>query len=419
MKKTMGHLFQRGGKGNWHIEFTINGHKTAKSLGTADKKEAIKKQKKYAEISLTTNTVEDLVHTVARAKRLVSEKKITIKNTWEEYKNSFQRKQHGEGTLGNHQRRWNRLEKWIEKNHPEVKFLNQITSNIANEFAVWLWEKNITADTFQHHINAFKMIYKNLLDTQVTPFDKIQKDVKEGVNRLGFTPAQIDKIHEAIDEKDFTVRSKPELHLLCWIAQYTGLRLVDAVLLKSSSVDLDKDNIFCTPVKTIKCNRKVSIPINSELREKLAKADLTQEYVLPELAKRYLHSRHGVIKSMLLIFKRAGLTEKQTRDRGMARSLYGFHSFRHTFCITMVNATPPVPVAVLADMMGDNIATVSKYYVKINDESKIKAIQTLSNNKPVSEVEKLTERIATAVKMLESASIDGAIKAELLKILQG
>ena len=44
MKKTMGHLFQRGGKGNWHIEFTINGHKTAKSLGTADKKEAIKKQ---------------------------------------------------------------------------------------------------------------------------------------------------------------------------------------------------------------------------------------------------------------------------------------------------------------------------------------------------------------------------------------
>ena len=173
------------------------------------------------------------------------------------------------------------------------------------------------------------------------------------------------------------------------------------------------------PIKTKRTKRIVTIPIHPELLKRFKSIDLSGEYICPVLAQRYLDkkTRPNVIVFFLKVLKEAKIVDIEKRERGESRNKYGYYSYRHHFGSSMANEG--VPLAVLADMMGDDIRTASKYYIKINDESKNKAIQSLTQAKTESTEVSDAGRIQNAVKMIESATIDGAIKAELLKILQG
>lgn len=72
-----------------------------------------------------------------------------------------------------------------------------------------------------------------------------------------------------------------------------------------------------------------------------------------------------------------------------------------------------VPAAVLAAMLGDTIRTAEKYYIKISDESKMKAIQALTSNKSQAQQVNSLNKLSNQFKNLSKEQ-----KAELLKLLQ-
>ncbi len=408
-------------RGKWYsLEYYLNGKKIVKSLHTQDLKEAKAEQQRRMGIIHSTNTTEDIVHQIEKAKNLENHKAIKLAKVWEEYEKSFKRSLSSEGTLNNHKRNWEKLKIWLNKNHPEITQLHQISKTEAVEYANFLWTVgSITGETFKQKIASCKMVYKVLMEDTKTPFDEIKKETEHGIGREAFTEEQIKTIHATIKNPDFYVREKEEYITVCLLGQYLGLRFVDAILFKPKSILFDKNNVHLMPVKTKRTKRFITVPIHPELLKRFKSLDLTGEYLCPVLAKRYLNesTRPNVSVDFLHILKAAKIVEIESRTRGKARNKYGYYSFRHYFGSKMANND--VTLAVLADMMGDDIQTASKYYVKINDESKNKAINSLSSVKSASEAEVLTNRIQKACKAIESAKISKAIKAKLLKILQG
>lgn len=416
-----GYMFKRSSAGKkvaddepgiYYLQIQTNGKRTLMSLKTDNKKVAEQKRKDYLEDPKRAKSKERMFFHFAEARQL-TEAKVPIDIAWSKYEKCPSRPQSADGTLGNHKRNWNHFKDWILSKHPETVNLNQITKHEAEEYTIFLWKTNITADTFRYKFITLKLVYKNLLNTPQTPFDKIKKTKVEGIARLGFSLEQIEKIHKILNDPTLTIAHKDEWHLACYISQFTGARLVDTILMQCSSINLDKNNISFKPIKTIRANVNVSMPIATQLREKLQQVDLTGKYVLPKLATQYLKEDTRLKLDFALVLDKAEIKDKQERDRGETRRLYGFHSFRHHFADFQVNKE--TPVAILASLMGDNIRTVERYYATINEESKIKAIQRFDNTSAISD----TERIQSTVEMLETLDIPLDAKVKLLKILQG
>lgn len=420
MAKTtgLGHLFKRGKV--WQLAWTVNGVKRAKSLNTTNKEDAITEQKRMMGLQHQIQTTEDVIHHTAKNKKLITLNTIKLDKVWDEYDKNFYRPTSSPGTLGNHERNWKQLKNWLNEKHPEIKTLNEITKEIAVEYSNYLWQGGIHGDTFKLKLTSIKMIYRTLMEEKKTPFDGIKKETGNNIGREGFTDAQMAKIHELLNDPDFELEDKDEWKVVCKIGQYFGFRFVDAVLLKCKSINFDLDNVTIVPVKTQRTGVTVTIPMALEIRNIFQGLDLSGEYVSPNLAKRYLSPKNKLVgQDFAVILKKAKIREIEKRNRGLARNKFGFYSYRHQFAVKLANSVPPTSLPTLSSMLGDNPATAAKYYIKISGASKITAINALFNNKPESTEVSDAERIANAVKMIETVTIDGAIKAELLKILQG
>jgi integrase len=192
--------------------------------------------------------------------------------------------------------------------------------------------------------------------------------------------------------------------------------------------------ITATPIKTKGIQRKVHIPLAPQLKSQLDRAESLDksEYVMPGIVERYQRNPDGVVDDFfkILDLESVGLKEVKEAARGKSRRTYSFHSFRHSFASFAANAG--IPISTLAAILGDNARTLEKYYVKISDESKTKAIMSMpqlsigSNTgavievTPISMVEDLKNRIAGAIAAINGAGerVHPDTRMELLKILE-
>jgi hypothetical protein len=94
------------------------------------------------------------------------------------------------------------------------------------------------------------------------------------------------------------------------------------------------------------------------------------------MAERYKTNKSGVKRDIQHIIEAAGFTGKNEGvKRGIVRSLYGFHSFRHAFA--SICASSGVPITTLSEILGDNIATLQRYYMHAQTEGRQKVIEAL------------------------------------------
>ena len=175
MKTTgLGYLFKRGNV--YYLTYQVNGKKQTISLKEKNEKEAIKEQKKVMQTALHASTEEKVIRAIAEARQVHKSKKILLDTVWDKYEKNVRRTNHSAATLANHKRVWMALKEWLNKKYPLVTCLDHINISMAEEYTVYLWEKNITGDTFTNKLASIKMIYKILLDETKTPFDYIKKD---------------------------------------------------------------------------------------------------------------------------------------------------------------------------------------------------------------------------------------------------
>jgi integrase len=207
------------------------------------------------------------------------------------------------------------------------------------------------------------------------PFDKdnIPRKRKNTICKKEFTKKEVLRILKSFDDPALKIANKKELRVLFYIGAHTGMREKDGCLLKWENVDWEANSIIITPAKTRRFNTVTDTPIRPELKEQLLKALdwKSDEYVLPNVAKRYKHDCAEITYDVIKILTYNGFTcripgENAERERKRAISRYGFHSFRYSFitACTEKNMQP----SIIRDMVGHLTLKQTLYYTRPTNE---------------------------------------------------
>lgn len=399
--KGSGYIFQRRPGGNYYLEYKINNIRKTISLKTKNKKDADKKTEEILKPAVQAKTKEQVLLNVAESKKLLKRSTLILDQTWKVFSNmpvgkgKAQRPPSSSGTLGNYERNWNQFKDWLNEHYPKIDhFSDEINADIAFEYSAYLWDSGISANTYNYKIGTLKLIARVLEDKA-----NLSKNVWLEVGRKS-APQKTKKLMsfrdvlellKIFDDDKFEIFLKSEMRTLFYIGAYTGLRLADCCLLKWDDVDLKDGLIRSRPIKTIQFHKSVSIPILPELRRELKAIENKDQkigYVLPKIAERYLHKSKkggdsgasGIRKDVVKVFSEFGfetsvaVDDKEPHQRKQNISLYGFHSLRHA--LFSYFASCGVTLDKLAVISGDSDRTLAKYYIRTEEESLKKDIES-------------------------------------------
>jgi len=383
--KGKGYIFKRGKI--FYLQYNVNGKRFVQSLKTRVETEAQKTAKEILEPALIADTKEKVIFNVATARKLVSKKSIKLSQVWELYLETPTRPDSGPETLKRYGQYFSRFKQWLAVNYPAIQELGRATEEIAQEYANFVWNLGVSGKTFNTHMQAIKLIINHLqkkagLDDN--PFNSIGRKIENKLSRKEFSEAQVIEILNSFKDPKLILKDKEEMEVLFHFGAWTGLRLIDCVLMKWENINLERNIIFCMPQKTKRVKRTVNVPIHPLLREQLNKALEWEsiEYVMPELAQRYIENSYSVPTDTAKIFKFIGLEINKEIEKGQRRkrkaNVYGFHSFRHSFVSFCAKAGVPMPV--VQSIVGHGSPAITRHYVHIGESAARQAINALPMN---------------------------------------
>jgi len=374
-QKGQGYIFKRGK--TFYLQFDVNGQRKTVSLKTSDRREAAKKAKEFLS-PVEAKTKESIAMHIAEARKLTVKDKVPINKAWELfYKSSLRRQNTSEGTLTNYQRNWKAFSTWLKSAFPVAVSLSRVDLNIASEYANHLWNTGISASTYNYHLGALSTITKVLMHSAGLNDNVWEHIARKHAKKQGKKRLYLDgvlKILEVFSDDKFKPMHKRELEILFHIGIFTGMRLVDCVLLKWDSISFDKNLISLVPVKTRGSHKKIRVPIHHELKPQFIFAGENwdyEDYVLPNIAERYGRNASGVKKDCMKVFHQAEFVTTKESDENIQRKQkvneIGFHSLRHTFISEC--AGRGMSISTLSEITGDQIRTLEKYYIHLAEEN--------------------------------------------------
>ena len=399
-----GSIYKRGKV--YYLFTRVNGKAKMTSLKTSNREEAERNAEEILPGSLlAAESKQQVAVHIGEAKGLIKKAvcKLKLDDVWKTYNANPTRPQSSSGTLGNYERCWKFFRKWLKAHCQKLEWLSEITPSIAQEYIQTLSGKAISASTFNYHLGALRLICRILAEKagmDVNPFESIERHTGVKQQRKEFTLSEVQSILAAFDHLSDYPNRKPlklphadEMRVLFYLLAYSGLRLADACLLKWRSVA--KGLITVAPQKTrhVAAARLVHIPICSELASQLRIAKEWQkdgEYVLPKVAENYRRNMDGIAGICIRILEWNEFKERNRKEKvnnaeteaknGRNRRLYGVHSFRHFFASHCANQG--VPISVLAEILGDNMTTLQRYYIRATDASRQQVLAVLPSSKP-------------------------------------
>lgn len=377
---------------------------------------------------VAAQTVEAVAGHVAEARLKVARNSCLVSEAWRLYKKSPARPKSSPGTLGNYERNWGKFKDWLASETPEVKAIADIRHDHAERYAASLWSKGIAAPTYNYHIQSCRLVLR-VLSRQgglaANPFAQIRREDEKKIGRKSFTEDEVLKVLAAAVDNKLKMMHKDQMSVLVHVLAWTGLRLIDAAALKWESI-ID-GLIELEPVKTRRTGRRVRIPVHPSLAGMLEKAESWKDgkgFVMPAVAARHKRNKDGVARDVQRIIKSAGLEVTMDAPEGARRlqrvCLFGSHSFRHTLASFL--AARGVPISVLADVIGDNIRTLERYYIHTADKSRREAIEALPMAAAPKAIPQASptdaERLASIREYIKSAEIPEPFR-ERLRALAG
>lgn len=337
------------------------GKRVTKSLGTRNRATAETLAEPLEAALGAKSTVEAVQH-IARAKELVDTRVLPLSEVWEAFEGT--RPSAGTGTLGLYKNAFKRFKTWAEVNRPSVVDIADIDEEVACDWLHAEWKDQISASTYNDRRGSMLTITKALTRPyrlQLNPWMATERKKMAGKQQQRL-PLSREHVHTLLDKE-----MKQDVKTLMLLALCAGMRLKDAALLQWSGVG--GGFITYTPAKTKNTSAaKVQVPILPLLVQALegVPKDEDSDYVVPRLAAWYKRCSTGVSRMLVReLHKVTGSSIQSAEGKGkVARSEYGYHSLRHTFCTEAARAG--VPATMLAAMAGDTISTVDKFYVKLD-----------------------------------------------------
>ena len=338
------------------------GKRITKSLGTRNRQTAETLAEPLSATLGAKSAVEAVKH-ITKARELIDTLPLPLGEVWEAFENT--RPSAGAGTLGLYKHAFTRFKTWVEENKPSVVDLADINEEIASDWLHAEWKGQISRSTYHDRRGSMLTITKALMKPyrlQENPWPLTARIKKAGQPQQQRLPLSREHVQALLEQE-----MKQDVRAIMLLALCAGMRLKDAALLKWP--DVSERMITYVPAKTKNSTEaKPQVPILPLLAQTLKDLprDEDSEYVVPRLAAWYLRCSTGISRMLVReLHKVTGKSIQSADGKGkVARSEYGYHSLRHTFCTELARAG--VPVAKLAAMAGDTIATVDKFYVKLD-----------------------------------------------------
>lgn len=370
--------------GVYYIRYFSNDKSIKKSLGTGSERTAIKKRDAILCGIKDLKTEIDVIQKVARAKKIYSITVFPVKTLCDKFEKHLIREGVSPDTLIRHKYKWTNFLEWLKSNYSEKLNLNEITKDIAKEYADILLNTGISNKVYNETLNLlFRALdtFKEEAELLVNPFDKayISRRTKNVISRKEFSEEQTLKLLESIPK--LNIPDIAELEVLFHIGTWSGLRLKDACLLKWENVDFSTNNIFAVPFKTRKHDTSVKIPIHPALHGFLIKASVwrANEYVLPNLAFKYKKNNNSsdvIGKYIRRILQHNAFINTNEANRLSAPCLYGFHSLRYTFVCAC--AKRGVPATLVQEIVGHLNPAMTRHYTRFDNSFRQNAIKNLT-----------------------------------------
>lgn len=412
-----GAVFKRP-NGNYCVQYTdITGKKKTKSLTENDsdtgKLVPIRNRRK-AEIAARAviEEYQEIKHADTKEKHLaqINEYRkvkdrinIGLDNAWESYISNSERPKSGPKTLKGYRETFSLFLNWIKQNHPRISNISQIDKKFAGKYMDEKWSSGISERTYNAYLQALRLVFKILLgisNADQNPFLHITKHQVVSQSRKDFSESQVKAIFDTFNNPSYRMLYKPEMKVMINLCCWTGCRGQDACLMKWEAVNFSNNTISYKPEKTKrrKSSHYITIPLHpqllTELKDALAWQQESNQYILPNVASRYLRNSSGISEDISKLLKFAGIETSVTADEGTRRKLrkvvdkngkekiiknrvcqYSMHSFRHTFVSFCANAG--VPLAIVQEIVGHGNPAMTRHYTHISKEASEKAINAL------------------------------------------
>jgi integrase len=381
MKVTrLGHLFKRGD--TYYVAWRVAGKLVMRSTGETNRKLAETKRREIMapfavgnDVTALQNVKAHLEHKQGALATLDDERNppLTVGEAWPVFIASQNRPDTGKATLGVYELTWGRYWKWMKDNHPTIKFMRDVTPDIASEFAGWLISEGRSPNTYNKYMNVMALVFRVVKDkARLTsnPWDSIQRKRLETHGRRELTIKELRKV---------CTTATGDLRLMVAIGLYTGLRLGDCATLRWVEIDLARGLIMRIPNKTGRRSRKpVMVPIHPTLRallEEIPDAD-KEEYVLPRIASDYARHHSYVTDRIQALFKKCKIqTTRAIEGRKMAQVEVGFHSLRHSFVSLCREAN--APLSVVEAIVGHSNPAMTRHYTHTSEAAALSAVSSL------------------------------------------
>jgi integrase len=251
--------------------------------------------------------------------------------------------------------RWDLIVEWLVAEG--ISTLGRIDEDTA-----FAWWKMIDASDYSPNVrnDLLKIAQKVLGASAVKVFDQLPNWPQPRCDRgqKPFTPSQLDLIRENQDDPCYP---------LIMLGVNTGLSLKDAIYLQWDEIDSVTGLIRINRRKT---GTRCTIPILPWLSDWLSGHERgDSEFVFPEWNSAYEQNRMMVSRSIQSYLQGCGLNTMENSEGKRARTVYGFHSCRHTFA-WMAEANG-VPLSIIQAMVGHTSSEMTKRYTEHATEEQI------------------------------------------------
>lgn len=190
------------------------------------------------------------------------------------------------------------------------------------------------------------------------------------VKRLPFT---IQEIHQLVTGLHSPWR---EIVLMCILTG--GQRLGDIVCMKWEQVDWANGRIV---IRTMKTGKVIATPITNAVKSLLEPLSKPyQEYIFPDMAKRYIRSSGSLSSEFTSILKGMGIIKPENLHKGAGGrkiSDKSFHSLRHSV-VSILRVNASFTADLIRETVGHDSEEVERGYFTPDVESKRSVINFLA-----------------------------------------
>lgn len=295
-------------------------------------------------------TVEKMTHeTLARPE-------LPLSLVWDTFAADRSQERRTDRTMSSKRSAWFRFLEWAGENHPDLKSIQDITKEVANEYLNSFTGK--ASSTSNNNKNSLSSVWKVLTIPQSLADNPWRAIAGAEDNSVSFRDFSVEEVRRIMGKAEGFWRYATA------IGFFTGLRFTDVVHLSKSQIQ--GEYIVLVPRKTARKKKAVYIFVHPDLKRILTLAAAAspegEDYLFPEAVADY--SKKVFQAQFGKLLAACGVKDD-------ARGGVGFHSLRHSF--VTINEAAGVDRKVIQGIVGHGSPLMTGRYSHDMESCKILA----------------------------------------------